>query len=127
MNTASNQTEQSSASPKPALPTVPTTRILAIGRFIEPRQPDKTREIFLHEVPETVRLYLAGKIDQWWIRKDQNGPVFLLNVTTIQAARSILEELPFGRARLMEFDFLELGPLAPLHVLLYGDNGTPEK
>ena len=127
MNTASNQTEQSSTPPKPALPSVPTTKVLAIGRFIEPRQPDKTREIFLQEVPETVQLYLAGKIDQWWVRKDQKGPVFLLNVTTVQAARSILEELPFGRARLMEFDYLELGPLAPLHLLLYGNKGTTEK
>ena len=120
MNTASNQPEQSSTSPKPAFPAVPTTKVLALGRFIEPRQSDKTREIFLQEVSETVRVYLAGKIDQWWIRKDQKGPVFLLNVATVQAARSILEELPFGRARLMEFDYLELGPLAPLHLLLNG-------
>src|SRR5215469_15331631 len=118
MNTASNQTEQSSASPKPPFPPVPATKVLAIGRFIEPRQPEKTREIFLQEVPETVRQYLAGKIDQWWIRKDQKGPVFLLNVTHVEAARSILEELPFGRAKLIEFDYLELGPLAPLHLLL---------
>src|SRR5215469_10307898 len=118
MNTESNQIEQSNTSPKPPFAPVPTTKVLAIGRFIEPRQPDKTRELFFQEVPETVRHYLAGKIDQWWIRKDQKGPVFLLNVTTVQAARTILEELPFGRAKLMEFDYLELGPLAPLHLLV---------
>lgn len=101
---------------------MPTTKILAIGRFTEPRQPEKTRTIFLREVPETVRLYLAGKIDQWWIRKDQKGPVFLINVASIEEAKSIIEALPFGRANLMEFDFLALGPLAPLYSLLGGNN-----
>lgn len=85
---------------------------------MEPRQPDKTRTVFQQEVPETVRLYLAGKIDQWWIRKDQKGPVFLMNVASVEEAKSIIEALPFGRANLMEFDFLELGPLAPLYLLL---------
>ena len=122
MNSTTEQNEKSSPSPKPPFPAVPTTKILAIGRFTEPRQPEKTRTIFLLEVPETVRLYLAGKIDQWWIRKDQKGPVFLINVSSIQEARSILEALPFGRAKLMEFDFLELGPLAPLHLLVAGNN-----
>lgn len=122
MNTKPNQNEKSGGSIKPPFPAVPTTRILAIGRFTEPRQPEKTRTIFLREVPETVQLYLAGKIDQWWIRKDQKGPVFLMNVTSVEEARSLLEKLPFGQAKLMEFDFLELGPLAPLHLLVAGNN-----
>lgn len=118
MNTEPSQNEKSGGSTKSPFPAVPTTKILAIGRFTEPRQPEKNRTIFPREVPETVRLYLAGKIDQWWIRKDQKGPVFLMNVTSVEEARRMLEELPFGRAKLMEFDFLELGPLAPLHLLV---------
>ena len=124
MNTASLQNEKSATTHKPPFPAVPTTKILAIGRFTEPRQPDKTRTIFQQEVPETVRLYLAGKIDQWWIRKDQKGPVFLMNVASVEEAKSIIEALPFGRANLMEFDFLELGPLAPLYLLLGATNLT---
>ena len=118
MSDVSLQNEKSATAPKPPFPAVPTTKILAIGRFTEPRQPDKTRATFPREVPETVRLYLAGKIDQWWIRKDQKGPVFLMNVASVAEAKSLIEALPFGRAHLMEFDFLELGPLAPLHLLL---------
>ena len=124
MNTASPQNEHGATTPKPPFPAVPTTKILAIGRFTEPRQPDKTRPIFQQEVPETVRLYLAGKIDQWWIRKDQKGPVFLMNVASVEEAKGIIEALPFGRANLMEFDFLELGPLAPLYLLLGATNLT---
>ena len=69
-------------------------------------------------MPDTVRLYLAGKIDQWWVRQDQKGPVFLMNVTSAEEARALLDKLPLGEAQLMEFDFIELGPLTPLHLLL---------
>jgi hypothetical protein len=69
-------------------------------------------------VPDTVRLYLAGKIDQWWSRQDGKGPVFLMNATSVEEARALLATLPFGQAKLMEFDLIELGPLSPLHLLL---------
>jgi hypothetical protein len=114
----STENQQSSPAPQRPFPAVPTTKILAIGRFEEPRQRDNEKTIFPHEVSDTVRLYLAGKIDQWWIRKDQKGPVFLMNVASVEEAHSLLEALPLGQAQLMEFDLIELGPLAPLHLLL---------
>jgi len=70
--------------PKSTFPVVPTTRILAVGQFTKPPTPEQIKEIFPKEVPATLRLYLAGKIDQWWIRQTQTGPVFLLNVTSLE-------------------------------------------
>lgn len=70
------------------------------------------------EVPDTVRLYLEGKIDQWYVRQDGKGVVLLLNVTSVEEAHSLLEKLPLGRAKLMEFDLMPLGPLNPLRLLL---------
>src|ERR1700731_4806689 len=104
--------------PKHPFPVVPTTRILAIGRFTRPPTPEQINEFFPKEVPATLRLYLAGKIDQWWIRQTQTGPVFLLNVTSLEEARALMEELPLGQAGLMRHEFIELGPLTPLHLLL---------
>ena len=66
--------------------------------------PEQLRTIFPKEVPATLRLHLAGKIEQWWARQDQKGPVFLLNVTSVEVAHAILEKLPLGQAKLMEFD-----------------------
>jgi hypothetical protein len=97
---------------------VPTTKILASGRFTCPPTPEQLKTIFPKEVPATLRLYLAGKIDQWWARQDQKGPVFLMNVTSVYEARAILENLPLGQAKLMEFEYVELSPLTPLHLLL---------
>jgi hypothetical protein len=54
--------EKTNIPSKPPFPAVPTTKVLAIGRFLEPRQPEKTKAIFQREVPETVLLYLAEKL-----------------------------------------------------------------
>src|SRR6266853_1043044 len=62
--------------PERNFPVVPTTKILAIGQFTKPLTPEQIKEIFPREVPATLRLYVAGKIDQWWIRQTQTGPVF---------------------------------------------------
>jgi hypothetical protein len=70
------------------------------------------------EVLATVRLYLAGKIDQWWYRQDGKGVVFLINNASREETRDLLESLPFAQAKLMRFDLVPLGPLAPLHALL---------
>ncbi|MBV9034862.1 MAG: hypothetical protein JO182_10255 [Acidobacteriaceae bacterium] len=76
------------------------------------------------EVRDTVRLYLAGKLDQWFVRRDQNGVVFLLNVSSVDEARALLEKLPLGQEKLMEFDFIPLGPLTPLGLLLQESAGA---
>ncbi len=79
---------------------------------------EKTAPVMQQEVRDTVRLYLSGKLDQWFVRKDQRGVVFLLNVTTVAEARELLEKLPLGEKKLMEFDLIPLGPLSPLGLLV---------
>jgi muconolactone delta-isomerase len=97
---------------------VPTTKILAVGSLIGPRQPDRMKDIMPREVRDTVRLYLAGKIDQWYVKTDQSGVVFILNVPTVEEAHALLEALPLGEAHLMRFDLTPLGPLSPLRMLI---------
>jgi hypothetical protein len=104
--------------PKRPFPVLPTYKILALGRFIAPPTPEQVKSIFPHEVPDTLQLYLDGKIEQMWARQDQKGPVFLMNVTSLAEAHALLEKLPLGQAKLMEFDLVELTPLTPLHMLL---------
>src|SRR5579863_3005397 len=118
MENAQDKAANAKEKPKHPFPVVPTTKIQAIGQFTKPPTPEQIKEIFPKEVPATLRLYLAGKIDQWWIRQTQTGPVFLLNVTSVEEARALMEELPLGQAGLMKHEFIELGPLTPLHLLL---------
>jgi hypothetical protein len=111
--------------PKRPFLVVPTTKILALGRFTSPPTAEQLKMIFPKEVPDTLRLYLAGKIDQWWARQDQKGPVFLMNLTSVEEARTILEKLPLGQAKLMEFEYVELSTLTPLHLLLREGRANP--
>lgn len=97
---------------------VPTTKLLAIGTFTAKGSPDRWKPLLPAEVRDTVRLYLAGKIDQWYLKQDQSGVVFMMNVTDPKEARELLGKFPFGQAGLMEFEIIPLGPIAPLRVLL---------
>ena len=98
--------------------TVPTTKVLAIGSWTLKATPDLWRPIVPTEMRQTARLYLAGKIDQWYVKPDQSGVVFIMNVTTVSEARDLLDKLPLGQAALMRFQFIPLGPLSPLRTLL---------
>jgi hypothetical protein len=97
---------------------VSATKLLAIGSFTAKATPNVWKPFLPSEVRETVRLYLAGKIDQWYVKSDQSGVVFVMNLTDPKEAQDLLGKLPMGQAGLMEFQFIPLGPLSPLRVLL---------
>ncbi|AJA65243.1 MULTISPECIES: hypothetical protein [Bradyrhizobium] len=98
-------------------PPTPTTRILAIGTVNPGADVAAARAVLPMEVRETVKLYLDGKIDQWYSLQNRAGVAFILNVTDIAAAHDMLEKLPLGQAHLMSFELIPLGPLNPLRQL----------
>ena len=102
----------------PGMTAVPTTKVLAIGSLTGKGTPADATALMSQEVPATVRLYLNGKIDSWYVRKDTRGVVFLMNVSTTEEAHELLEKLPLGVAGLMKFDLIPVGPLSPLNYLL---------
>lgn len=85
-------------------------------------RPGVAREQVVKTMPEeiraTVRLYLDGKIRQWYSRSDGKGVVFMLDCTDVAEARSIMEGLPLSKANLVDLDFTPMAPLAPLGILL---------
>ncbi len=111
-------TPEGAPSAQSPLPPVPTTKILAISHFIGTSMtPAQRAQIMPHEVHDTVNAYLAGKIDQWYFRTDGKGVVFLVNASTPEEAKNILEKFPLGQAGLMSFDYIPLGPLSPLRII----------
>ena len=108
-----------------ATPPTPTTRILAIGTLNQGVDPAAARAILPTEVRETVRLYLDGKIDQWYSLQGRPGVAFILNVTDLATAHEMLEKLPLGQAHLMSFELIPLAPLNPLRQLQGMTTGSP--
>jgi hypothetical protein len=100
-----------------------TTKVLAIGSWTAKATPETRPAIMPAEARDTMRLMLAGKIDQWFAKSDGSGAVFLMNVTTSAEAHKLLENLPLGRADMMTFELIPVGPLWPLGLLL----GEPAK
>ena len=113
---------QGLAEPAPAgpagMPSTPTMKVLAIGHLTATATPEAMKGAMPQEVRDTVRLYLGGKIDQWFVRKDRPGVVFVINAADPAEARALLEKLPLGQRGLMDFDLIPIGPLAPLGLLL---------
>jgi hypothetical protein len=95
-----------------------TTKVLAIGSWTAKATPETKPPIMPSEARDTLRLQLAGKIDQWFAKTDGSGAVFLMNVTDPSEARALLEDLPLGRAGMMTFQCIPMGPLWPLGLLL---------
>jgi hypothetical protein len=110
---------------QPADPPTPTTRILAIGTINPGVNPSTVKSILPTEVRETVKLYLDGKIDQWFSLQGRNGVAFILNVTDPTTAHDMLERLPLGQAHLMTFELIPLAPLNPLRQLQGMSTGAP--
>jgi hypothetical protein len=100
-----------------------TTKVLAIGTWTAKATPDTRPPIMPSEARDTMRLMLAGKIDQWFAKIDGSGAVFLMNVTDPAEAHALLEKLPLGQADMMTFQLIPVGPLWPLGLLL----GEPAK
>jgi hypothetical protein len=95
-----------------------TTKVLAIGTWTAKATPETRPPIMPSEARDTMRLMLAGKIDQWFAKIDGSGAVFLMNVTDPAEAHTLLEKLPLGQADMMRFELIPVGPLWPLGLLL---------
>jgi hypothetical protein len=86
------------------------------------RKPGATVEqimkIMPAEIRATVPLYLDGKIQQWFTRGDGKGVIFLLNCKDVSEARALIESLPLSKENLVDEQFIPVGPLLPLGILL---------
>jgi hypothetical protein len=85
-------------------------------------KPGVQREQILKVMPEevraTVRLYLEGKIRQWYSRSDGKGVILIVNATSIADAQTVIDTLPLSKANLVDDEYTELGPLAPMYNLI---------
>jgi hypothetical protein len=103
---------------QPPVPQPKTTNVLVILTAKPGVTPDRIAKIMPAEIRATVRLYLDGKIQQWYSRGDGRGVVFLLASTDVEEARALIDALPLSKENLMDHEYLPVGPLLPLTGLL---------
>ncbi|MCZ3379624.1 hypothetical protein JJQ51_27155 [Rhizobium sp. AG207R] len=79
---------------------------------------ERVMAIMPDEIRRTAQLYLDGKIREWYSRGDGRGAVFLLDSRDVADAHAIMEGLPLAKQNLMDHEYIAIGPLLPLRLLL---------
>ena len=95
-------------------------KVFAVGTFAKPITDEERRQIMRKEVPDTLKLYLEGKIEQFWFREDKPGVIFLMNTESLDQAKWIIHELPLAANGFLGFEVIPVGPLKPLGLLIQG-------
>ena len=112
---AQSQSGTPSGVPNIAIPK--TTAVLVIETPKKGVTPQQIMDVIPSEIRATVRLYLDGKIREWYSRGDGKGVIVLLDVKTEDEARAIVETLPLTKEQLMDHEYIPVGPLMPLRAL----------
>ena len=112
---------QSQSAASPGLPSVAipkTTEVLVIQTPKQGVTAQQIMAVIPSEIRATVKLYLDGKIRQWYSRGDGKGVIFMVDATTEDEARAIMETLPLAKEQLMDHQYIPVGPLMPLRALM---------
>jgi hypothetical protein len=70
------------------------------------------------EIRATVKLYLDGRIRQWYSRGDGRGVILLIDAKTVEEAHSVIDTMPLSKEDLMDHEYIPVGPLMPLGALI---------
>lgn len=116
---ATSMADSSLAQAQPqAQATSPTTGVMVILTV----KPGITREqvmaVMPDELRQTVQLYLNGMVREWYSRSDGRGAVFLLNVKDVAEGHAIMDGLPLAKQDLVDHEYIAIGPLMPLRLLM---------
>jgi hypothetical protein len=113
---------QTQASPQPpsGVPSPKTTEMMVILTAKQGVTRQQIMNVMPAEIRATVKLYLDGKIRQWYSRGDGQGVVFFLDVKTVDEAQAIMDTLPLSKENLMDHEYIPVGPLLPLAGLIGG-------
>jgi hypothetical protein len=104
--------------PSAAIPK--TTAVLVIETARQGVTAQQIMAVMPLEIRATAKLYLDGKIRQWYSRGDGKGVVFLVDAQSEDEARAVMESLPLAKQHLMDHQYVPVGPLMPLKFLMAG-------
>ncbi|MBV8817600.1 MAG: hypothetical protein JO022_04530 [Acidobacteriaceae bacterium] len=112
------QTHTASSQPPSGPPSPKTTEVMVILTVKEGVNRQQIMNVIPAEIRATVKLYLDGKIRQWYSRGDGRGVVLFLDVKTADEAHAIIDALPLSKENLMDHEYIPVGPLMPLTALV---------
>jgi hypothetical protein len=111
------QSQPAGGSGVPSIAIPKTTEVIVIETPKQGVTPQQVMAVIPEEIKATVKLYLDGKIRQWYSRGDGKGVVFVVDAKTEDEARAIMETLPLAKEHLIDHQYVPVGPLMPLRAL----------
>jgi hypothetical protein len=112
------QSQLASGQPPSDAPTPKTTEVMVILTAKEGVTRQQIMNIMPAEVRATVKLYLDGKIRQWYSRGDGKGVIFLIDAKTVEEAHAAIDAMPLSKENLVDHEYIPVGPLMPLAALI---------
>jgi hypothetical protein len=104
------QSQSGAASGVPSVAIPKTTEVLVIQTPKQGVTAQQVMAVIPAEIRATVKLYLDGKIRQWYSRGDGKGVIFLVDAKTEDEARAVMETLPLAKEQLMDHEYIPVGP-----------------
>src|ERR1700739_725211 len=114
------QTPLSSPQPPSGAVSPKTTEVMVILTAKQGVTREQIMKVMPAEIRATVKLYLDGKIRQWYSRGDGREVGIFLDVKTVDEAHAVMDTLPQSKENLMDHDYIPVGPLLPLAGLIGG-------
>ncbi len=102
-------------------------KILAIAKVDPQTTIEKIKPHLEAEVKHAWKLYKEGTVREMYNCQDRRmGVVFVLECGSVDETRKILDELPFVREKLIDFDIIPLGPFSFFETL-FRDYKPPQQ
>ena len=99
-------------------PTLTTTGVMVILTAKVGVTREQIMAVMPDEIRQTVQLYLNGKVREWYSRSDGRGAVMLLDVKDVAEGHAIMDGLPLAKQDLIDHEYIAVGPLMPLRLLI---------
>lgn len=99
-------------------PSPKTTEVMAILTARQGVTRQQIMNVMPAEIRATVKLYLEGRIRQWYSRGDGKGVVLFIDAKSVAEAEALIDALPLSKENLMDHEYIPVGPLLPLAALL---------
>jgi hypothetical protein len=114
------QSQSPSPQPPSGVPSPKTTEVMVILTARQGVTRQQIMNIMPDEIRATVKLYLDGKIRQWYSRGDGKGVIFFIDAKTVDEAHAVIDTMPLSKENLMDHEYIPVGPLMPLTALIGG-------
>ena len=103
-------------------------KILAIAKVDPQTTLEKIQPHLEAEVKHAWKLFKEGTVREMYNCQDRPlGVVFVLECSSVNEAREILDELPFVREKFIDFEMIPLGPFSYFEMLFRNDEPPQQR